>query len=173
MFAWLFGKKKEKPSKQDEVYRPTERLIYQYWNGIGDVKADPMILYKKWRSIWPELSAELKVATSEMLKDKDTIPAHNRAVEMIRGIFDLKPYPLGLTEAECDDLLNHFLDYCDRLKKDSAPSPTSSTPTGASPTSSTEGPITNSSSGSGSIGGEPTSASPVPSPTDMESPSVT
>ena len=67
-----------------EIYSQKERGIYHYWDGSKEVKADPLALYKKFRSIWPELSADLKIASSELLDAKETIPAHDKALEKIR-----------------------------------------------------------------------------------------
>mgnify|MGYP001618254763 CR=1 FL=1 len=155
------------------LYHPGERLIYRYFDGKEIRADDPLILYKRWRQVWPELSSDLKVATSQLLPDKETIPAQELAVEHMRGIFDVRSLAEGgLTDSEVEDLLWHFLEYSDRLKKDSPPSPTSSTPMGGWNGSSADALGTSSSSDSGSAEGESISAVPEPSLSESASPTV-
>jgi hypothetical protein len=159
MFNWLLEKimfwKKKEEGTNDNLYYPKERLIYKYYNGHRVVEADPLVLYKKHRQVWPDLCTDIKIATSAMLSDKETIPAHNKIVEQIRWIFDLVPIESGgLTEPEAEDLYEHFLDYCDRIKKNSSPSQISSMPSEEQTVSSPVVQPTNNSSDSGSIAGE-------------------
>lgn len=152
------------------LYHPGERLIYRYFDGKETKAADPLVLYKRWRQVWPELSTDLKVATSRLLPDKDTIPAHEHAVKHMRWIFNVKSLAEGgLTDSEMEDLLYHFLEYSDRLKKDSPPSPTSSTPMGGWNGSSADGLGMSNSSDSGSAEGEPGSVVLGPSPSELGS----
>ena len=155
------------------IYAPRERLIYHYFDGKTTRHADPLVLFKKQRQVWPELSTDLKVATSQLLGDKDTIPAHERAVNHMRWIFDVKSFDAGgLTDSEVEDLRYHFLEYSDSLKKDSPPSPMLSTPTGGLSGSSTDALDTLSSLDSGSAEGEPTSVGPGPWPSESASPTA-
>ncbi|MDO8671340.1 MAG: hypothetical protein Q7O66_07900, partial [Dehalococcoidia bacterium] len=155
------------------IYNPGERLIYCYFDGKTTRQADPLVLFKKQRQVWPELSTDLKVATSQLLGDKDTIPAHQRAVGLMRWIFDVKNFDDGgLTDSEIEDLLYHFLEYSDILKKDSPPSPTLSTPMGGLNGSSADDQHTLNSTDSGSVGGEPISNEPGPWPSGCKSPMV-
>lgn len=160
MFGRLF-----KRSRKDEVevYRPKERMIYAYFDGEKEVKADPLALFKKVAAVGPELSVSLKVSRS---LSKDAAKASDEADASIRQLFGVKPFGEGgLTEVECLQLLDHFMAYCDDLKKKGSPSPTSSTPTGASPSTSDGAPTTQTSSPSGSTNGAPSTGAPTPSPT--------
>lgn len=157
-------------AERPDVYHPRERLIYYYWNGAKHVAADPIALYKRMMAQGPELSIDIKVANSA---SKDAGKAHDALVGRIRTIFDLKPLTDGgLSELESAQLLDHFLVYCERLKKNSSPSPTSSTTTADSPTSSPTVPPTSNSSVSGSTANGPSTDGPGPSPMASGSPSV-
>lgn len=116
MISW-FGKKKE----SFDIYQPKERLIYSYFNGKVLVKADPIILYKKIMDCGPELHTDLKIANTELpIKPKEKIDAHNNAIEKVKIIFNLESLSEGgLSQLETIDLLDHFLTYCDQLKKNS------------------------------------------------------
>lgn len=155
---------------RDDYYTPAERNIYRYYNGQSEVAADPMVLYKRLSRVGKALAIDLKVANAPV---KDATLAHERAMQSIREIFDLKPYAEGgLTETEALQLLDHFWFYCDSIKKKSSTGPISVT--GTSPTSppSSEGsPLTRNSSDSGSTEGDRTTETPTPPPSAPESPS--
>ncbi len=148
-----------------DVYHPKERLIYRYWNGHQQIFADPLVLYRRMLTKGPELSIDMKVSTSPM---KDAAEAHVRMLAKIREIFCIEDFEkdgMGLTELETVELLNHFLVYCDLLKKKSNPSPTPSTPTVPSPVSSPGAPPTPNSSASGSVADGSSTSAPQSSPT--------
>lgn len=126
-FAWLksFVTSNEKISF--DLYTIKERKIYHYYDGQKLINADPMILYKKIMEVAPELHIDIKVASSA---SKDASKAHDNVINKIRSIFSLKSLEQGgLTEAECYDLLTHFISYTETLKKNLNPSPTLQTAT--------------------------------------------
>ncbi|RJQ24623.1 hypothetical protein C4577_07590 [Candidatus Parcubacteria bacterium] len=113
MFQWfwnLFGEKEE-----IDGYKPKDRLLFSYFNGEKTIKADPMVLHRKLMEVGTELSLDMQVASSP---SKDRIKAQIAMVEKIQGIFSLKKYEDGgLTEVECGELLDNFMDWCNKLKK--------------------------------------------------------
>lgn len=166
----MFGFLKKSKGPSCDVYRPTERVIYHYWDGGKTVSADPMTLYRKVMEVGPELSIDLTVANSP---SKDSGEAHRKAVEKVRTVFGVKGLEEGgLTEAESLDLLDHFMAFCEALKKNSSRSPTSPAATSATTASSSAaGSPTPSSSGSGSTANGPSTGPPGPSLTGVVSPS--
>lgn len=145
-----------------DLYRPAERLLYQYFDGKGLVRADPMVLYKRMMERGPELAVDIQVSQSP---SKSAGKAYSDMVEKVRQIFSLAPYEAGgLTELEAVELLYHFMTYTGMLKKNSSPSPTSAEATSAvCEPSSAENPATPPSSDSGSTADAPSSAPPAPS----------
>ena len=119
MFGWFRRK------DTDSFWSPRQRQIYSYWDGQKKVRADPLVLWKRIAAVGPTLSIDIKVGTSN---SKDAAKAQDAAVEKIRAIFQVKPLVEGgLTENEACDLLEHFLAYCDQLKKNLKPSAISAT----------------------------------------------
>ncbi len=148
-----------------EVYHPGERAIYSYFDGAKMVRADPVVLYKGLMAVRSELAVDIKVANSTLVKAADAKEAHDRLIAKIRGIFGLKSLEEGgLTESEAYGLMDHFLVYAERVKKNLSRSPTPSTPTVASSSTSEAGQTTAPSSGSGSTASEPSTAKPEPLP---------
>lgn len=164
--GWFFWNGRSR----DDVFNPTERKIYSYFDGEKTVKADPMALYKKIAGIGPELSIDIKVAQS---RSKDNVKAHTQAMEKVRGIFNIKPFEEGgLTEAELQALLDHFLTYCEGVKKNSKMFTTSLPSSEASPTSTEPAvQIIQPSSGSGSTANAAFTAEPGKLPTGQPLPS--
>lgn len=146
-------KPETKKESEDEfnIYKPKERLIYSYWNGKELVKADPMTLYKKVMNVGPELAIHFKVAKSQSSGAKD---AHDSLIKEVRNIFGVKSLeeePEGLPQLETMELLNHFLAFINRIKKNSRTLPTTSKHSEDSiPTSEDENPPISNSSDSGS-----------------------
>lgn len=160
MFKWI--KSFFVRSERYDVYHPKERLIYYYWNGMKLVSADPIILYKKFMDVAPSLSVNIKVSEST---SKDAGKAHEEAQENIRYIFDLPTFENGgLTRIEADGLLNHFLEYCYTLKKNSNRFTTSSTNSEDSKGSSEGNQPTDNLSPSGSVGNVDSTVKPELSP---------
>ena len=160
MFAWLFDKFRPKY----DLFRPQERFIYRYFDGTKTVAVDPLPVYKRIMAVGPELTVDAKVSRSA---SKEASKAHDGLISKIRVIFDLKPLSDGgLTEIEACTLLDHFLSYCDALKKNINPPPTS--PPGTlppTPPSPVGNPPTLNGSDSGSIAAEPSTDEPPKSPT--------
>lgn len=115
----LFGS-----SDSNVYFKPKERLIYKYWDGKKDVLADPMVLFRKLLDVLPEMDANRKLASSEHSQSRK---GHNEMIRQMRGIFSVQSYEEGgLTESETMDLLDHFVDYCNNVKKNSRTSMMSS-----------------------------------------------
>lgn len=158
--------KEEKPKEESEddfsIYNPKERLIYKYWNGKELVVADPMTLYKKVMDVGPELAINFQLAKSA---SKDAKEGHNSLISSIRNVFNvqsLEDTPEGLGQTETMMLLNHFLAYCNRLKKNSRMfATTSSLSEDSHPTSQPDQPTPNTSD-YGSTENEQSSEKPLP-----------
>lgn len=153
------------------TFRPKERMIYVYFDGRKDVKADPMILYRRLMDRRMELSSDIKAAFSG--SPKFAAKAYTKMIDNIREIFQVKPLDEGgLTEPEAGDLLAHFMDWTEDLKKNSRMFPTPATETQAPSESSLEGdqPTPNTSV-SGSTASAPSTEEPPPSPSEPPSPS--
>jgi len=149
----------------DSIYQPTERLIYSYFNGEKLVIADPQVLYRALMDVAPELSADINTSNSQ---SKFWKQANDNAVKNVRNIFSIKPLPEGgLGELELFELLFHFIDYCDRLKKVRSPSQMSSVSLAAPiPTSEVKSQPIDNTLASGSTEKEPSTVEPEPSPTE-------
>lgn len=176
MFEWLRNLitqpwSKEAPPSLDNHYHPRERMIYSYWDGQKTVHADPMVLYKRMMTHGAELSVDMKVSQSA---SKDAGKAHDSMVQKVREIFVVKTLEEGgLAELEVLELLDHFLLYCEDVKKNSNLSPISPTPTPPPTAPSSAGPsATASSSDSGSTANVSNTAVPAPLPSERVSPSV-
>jgi hypothetical protein len=119
MLSWLFNWFRRRGVGVD-YYHPGERKIYSFWDGQKRVYVDPTPLYIKVMENGPEIAADTKVATTPC---GGTIAAQKSLDAKLRKIFDVKPLAEGgLTDAEVTDLLNHFLLWTERLKKNSPPS---------------------------------------------------
>lgn len=165
-FSWLFSLFSSR--SQTDIYKPGERLIYRYSNGQKTITADPLTLYKRVMDVGPYLSIDMKVAQSI---SKDAGKAHNEMILRVRGIFNVEPLEKGgLTELETLQLLDHFLEYCERIKKNSRQFVTSSTSSAVSPITSEKAslPMSNSSD-SGSTANAPSTDVPLSSLMEQES----
>lgn len=167
-FSWLFSF--FRTTSPLDLYHPKERLIYAYFNGKEIVKADPMILYRKFKDKEVLIDSAIKAIRGPESKWKG--PERINFIKYIREIFDLKPFEEdGLTELELSDLFNHFLTYCGDVKKNSSPSQTSSTPTEDSKNSSEADQVISNSSDSGLTKSESSIDKQESSPMDRQSPS--
>lgn len=172
---WLssFFAPKNLSSRDDyalDLYTPGEKGIYSYFNGTEIIKEDPMVLHKRLMDVGPELSIDMKVASSPF---KDAKEAHNKMLEKVRKIFDLKPFKDGgLTEVQAIELFDHFLTYEDFQKKiANLPTTEPTAPWSSSPPSSAESPPTSSPTASGSTASGPSTGTPPSTPTASASPS--
>ena len=111
------------------IYKPTDRGIYSYFNGTAIVSADPMELYRALVSA--DLDQDFLVATTTNFSGdlpthilqkvrKDADEAYQRILSKVRAAFSLKPVAEGgLPEDRVFELFTHFMDYTDRVKKNS------------------------------------------------------
>lgn len=156
-------KEEIKPEEDDfSIYHPKERLIYKYWNGKELIAADPMTLYKKVMDVSAELAIHFSVAKSQ---SKDAKDAHENLIETVRKVFgvrSLEETPEGLGQTESISLLNHFLAYCNRLKKNSRTFATTSKLSEDSQLTSENAQPTSNISDSGSTENVPSSEKPLP-----------
>lgn len=166
MFKWLFG-----GGDESGTFSPKKRLLYRYFNGAEIVRADPMVLYKKVMDVGPELAIDMKVAGSPL---KDATKAHGKVVEKIRKIFNLKPFEHGgLSEIEATDLLDHFLTYCEDVKKNmNSPMTLPKETTASTPASSGDKPVMPPPSVTGSTDAGASTGQPASSPMGQPSPSA-
>lgn len=158
---WLKKLTKENPQPQG-AYSKREQLTYQYYDGVRDVVMDPMILWRALSEVWPDLITDMKLANSQHSKAQMGWDAQ---VTKVRKVFSLKPFAEGgLTETGSMSVLYDFWYWCEELKKNYPPTPTSAAAT--SPTSastSAENPPTKSGSDSFSSEKGSSTAGPVPS----------
>lgn len=145
-----------------EMYRPRERLLYEFWDGEKHVKADPMVLWNALMEVWPDLIVDMKLANSQ--HSQATKGWHAQIIK-VRKVFSIKPFEEGgLTETESMAILYDFWAWCEELKKNYPQTPTSAGAT--SPTSgstSAASPPTSSTSPSTSTGSESSTGDPGPS----------
>lgn len=159
MFDWLFSLF-QRQDKYD-LFSVNERKIFTYFDGTyryllgfikfkNYVKADPIVLYKRYAQVGPDIYADEIAANSVM---KNAPEAHSKMIERIRGIFDIKPYEKGgLTEAEVYLLMVKFVQYTELVKKNSSQSQTTSqTSVDSTPTLDGNAPPTTNTSDSGSV----------------------
>ena len=161
MFGWFRRTKAKDPVC---IYDLRDRLIYEYFDGQKIVKADPMYLYRKIMSVGAALSIDMKVATSQ---SKDAQQGHESALLKLREIFQVKSFvDGGLTEVETIDLLNHFMNFTEDIKKKSKMYATSPNNMESSPAILEQpSPPTPSTSPSGSVVNESTSEEQTSLPT--------
>ncbi len=167
MFGWFTSLLKKSPKvesnyDEDSVYKPKERRIYQYWDGSTMVLADPLVLYRRVMDKGLEISIDLKVSRSA---SKDAGTAYANMIKKMRDIFQVKDVVEGgLTEAEVMGLFNHFLEYCENVKKNSGLFQTSAPPSPTTSPSLEANQNTTNTLASGSIEGSPITASPTQPP---------
>jgi hypothetical protein len=168
MFGWLRKK------TDFELYGPDEKKIFSYWNGERTVKADPLVLFKRYSEKRLELSRDLVLAKS-MHSDADK--GHSWAMSKIREVFAIKEPPnllepwkdQTLGEDELGNLLVKFLQYIDSLKKNSSDLPIQSNFMEDYKSSSNEDPPMNNSADSGSTPSGWSIGTPQPLPKVLES----
>lgn len=107
-----------RPRDSFEVYAPKERLIYEYFDGRKQVKADPMVLWKRVMDRAAGIDADRKAL--DFPTSKFYRPSYDNLIKQIREIFQVKGLEEGgLTEPECIDLVDHFTTFVGRIKKKS------------------------------------------------------
>lgn len=117
-----------RPARTFGVYRPAERLIYQYWDGQTDRKGDPLELFRRLTTYdGLALDVDAQLALGET---REAPKALTRVIGAVRDVFRVKPMDEGgLPEAECLGLLLHFMTFIAGVQRDLAPLPTSPPPT--------------------------------------------
>lgn len=110
MFGWLF------PSSDPTFIPEKQRNIYRYFNGVKVVASDPMEIYRAIMDVAGDLEGDIQVAFSAF-KLKGAAEAHNNMIAKLHSIFKINHLKDGgLTDMECVDLLNHFLDFCNKIR---------------------------------------------------------
>lgn len=154
------------------VFRPSERLVYHYFDGKKMVRSDPLVLYRRIMDVKAQLSAD--ISTSEVKESKFAEQAGKNAVTTIRKIFDLPPVDQGgLEDVDAWELFDHFFNYVLTLKKSTPTSPTSpegtSSSTPPTPPLQAAASLTPNSSGFGSTANGSRTGEPIPLPSVSES----
>ena len=121
LFRWLISWfRKTQPlellenGERLDVYRPSKRLVFSYFDGTNMVRADPMTLYRKLVLQGVDIKTNLK-AFHEAQTETDALTAHAGLVSQVNQAFNLKPYEEGgLTSVEtlaCWDKFLHFVGF--------------------------------------------------------------
>lgn len=107
------SKSEESPNA---IYSPAHRFIFHYFDGEKVVRVDPIEQYRKYSKVKDEIEVARSVAASP---SKDREQQYEVMISRIRDLFSIPKLGehSGLTEQESVDLFNHFLGYCDYVKK--------------------------------------------------------
>ena len=117
------GKKIEEITDDDFLFKPKERMIFKFWDGEKIREIDPMVLYGRLGDVSTELDVAIKLSRSA---SKDSRQGHREVVQLLSKIFGVKSFEEGgLTESELLDVFISFMEWVDRLKKNSPQSLTS------------------------------------------------
>lgn len=167
---------------RDDLFDPAETLIYTHLKGYDQrrqkvyVSKDPVRLYRRVMEYGQEISINSKVARSA---SKGAPGCWDKLTSRLREVFEIPAVEEGgLPGVHLVKLLNHFMDYCDGIKKNlptattsasatSADTHNSEPPTAASPQDTTSG------RASGSTVTATSSGTPTPSSSESPSPSET
>ena len=121
----------------DQVFPAAEREIFPYFNGVKEVKGDPLEIEARYLR---ELAGEDLGAIDKMLESPDVqtrLRGSDKMVPAIRAAFRLREFDEdtgeGLTLGEAFALFNRFIAWKHDLKAGSAPGP-------STPQSSDDGP---------------------------------
>lgn len=124
------------------MYKPTERNIYEYWDGEAERVIDPLAVLWKLGS-QSKLLADISVSDTLLsgnianLKPSDLAALQN-VVDFVRSAFGIKPLGkvdgklVGLGDSEVLQLLQDFSMFNEDLKKKPLTSATSFVPMAAS-----------------------------------------
>ncbi len=154
LFNWIKSLFSSAPKAEENysLYKPSERLIYQYFDGKQIVHADPITLYKRLADVGTDLSMDIIESESPM---KGAAEAREKVLTKIKWIFSVKSYEDGgLTFVELYGLFEHFMLYTQQIKKNLKRSPTQSAAQEDSTSSRVGNPPSTNSSVSGSTGKE-------------------
>lgn len=164
---WLRG---VKPSG---AYAPEERLIFTFFNGVKEVQADPLRLWRRVMAQAETLRISAKLANSAS-KDAD-----QGAVTLAKTCREIFAIPEESTEIDAtgtltDDqvcaVFDRFMTYIHDVKKKSKSTLTLPNSSAATTTTSPTAQPTNSSSASSSVATVPTCVVPQPPPSPTASP---
>lgn len=121
-------------------YTPRERAIYRYFNGVREVAVDPLRVQRELAAV-PDLDLETDAKLAGLATpNPESAKSFDRLVEAVRKVFQVQPLSedgIGLTDAECVELLASFALYIADVKKKAQACLTSAPPT--EPTSSPAG----------------------------------
>lgn len=119
------------------TWKPQDREIYRYFNGVEETCADPFMLNAGLRAC--ETYAGDSALVGDSLQRLDTLQPReaalmNEAIErlyvLMQNVFKIVPLqmkdgqPTGLSPQEAILLLIDYIDYEQKLKNSRAPSPT-------------------------------------------------
>jgi hypothetical protein len=112
----LISKKRVASSEQ------SDRCIFSFYDGTRQRKIDPMEVQNTLNTIPDfDLDIDFKMATSELIPDKEKNAALQRVINAIRKAFWIAPYcdapESGLTGGECMSVFVDFAGFIDGLKK--------------------------------------------------------
>jgi len=127
--------------------RQSRRLIFKFWDGARERRADPMEVF---RAI--ETDPKYRIGVTDILVDAGDHESIDTSLAMIRRVFGVAQWTEsspGLTEQETLELMANFCLYIAALKKNTPTTPTSSSATEASIWSESNGETTSDSVGSG------------------------
>ncbi len=109
-------------------FRPEDRFIFHYFDGTKIVRRDPMEIDTRLEPFWAELRVDLQLASPDsMSSPADKAKARAEVITKVKAVFDVESLSQdgGLTLAEQVGLLNGYLVWSGRVKKNSSPLPTS------------------------------------------------
>lgn len=115
LVSWLkswFAKPVKESTYSYDTYHPGKRLIFTYWDGEKEIKADPQALYKKFLLIGKDLYADMKAYKEANIQEG--IPIHDSIVKRLRDTFNLRAYEQnGLLDGEVVELFEQYIDFCE------------------------------------------------------------
>lgn len=131
MLDWFFSlfkkptPKIQSPEESADCFMPKSRLVYKYFTGQGILTVDPLWMYKRIVARSEDLSKQINIKESEKSTPKETQEASTRVVQILREIFNVEPLSengtRGLSEAETEALLDHFLEFTEGIIKKNPP----------------------------------------------------
>src|SRR2546423_10761315 len=89
------GRNSKKLSKQSRAIKtkPTDRCIYEYWDGTRTRRIDPLEVQHSLNSRDGfDLDTDFKLATSQLVGDKENVAALRRIIDAVRAAFSIPVY---------------------------------------------------------------------------------
>lgn len=128
------------PAEPFSPFPPEQRAIFPYRDGRGPRRGDPMAIDARMLAALKDVDEE---ALDQHLRSEDVgvfYGAVSRVLPAIRAAFKVTAFEddeeAGLTDDETFHLWADFRAWCDRLKGDTGPTPSTSRPTDDGPASS-------------------------------------